>query len=967
MMSQRQRRERLALALVAAISLTGRPARAEGTADEADAHFRLATEDYQKGAYDSALTHFMQSNRLAPNVNVLFNIAGTYEAMARLPDAYRYYVDALQGEIDPRQRAVVEAAIVRITPRVAVLEAVTDPPGATIYVDRKDLGSIGKAPRALALPPGKHRVIVELEGFEPRTSDDVELTTGKRVRVSLPLVRIVGRARIALEGGVAAEVRLDGEASRACLSPCELPLKPGRHELSLRAPGFEEATRVVVIEAGKTAVVAGKLVRLVGAASIHTEERDAAVFLDGKSMGFAPVVLRAIPTGKHAVRVELRDFKPFSTTIEVRADEQTDLGNILLEPLREVRAVSRTAESLDDAPSSVTVIDRAEISAFGYPTIYEAIRGVRGIALTNDRAFSTASVRGIGQPGDYGNRFLVLSNGQPLNENLGAASFIAQEGRADLGDVERIEVVRGPGSLLYGTGAVSGVLNLVLRPPDAPDEAHANVGVYDNHVAHARAGFHHNFGPGRSVWASVSGARSDGFNLAIPVVGAPESGLPVAHRVEAFGTVGTAGLVTVGALSAQWFYHQRNQNVPVGAYGIPLDHSTVLHEQRFMAEVRYEPHLSDTVQILARGHGNYFGEPIEYFVDNGTYRSDFTGAWFGAEARVVYTPRPWLRLTAGAEAQYHPEATLIAGSDLDGEKIEYLNEKRPYAFGAGYVVADGSPAPWLRFSAGLRADVYSTFGAVIVPRAALIFKPANGHTIKVMGGRAFRAPSVYEQYYNDGGLTETVAEDPARGLSLSPESSISGEVEYSVRFRRDWVALAGVHLTSLERRIDLVPDAAGSEVVRYANSAAAALVAGGDLELRREWRRGIMLAASYGYQRAQLVGTGAANPLLENAPRHLASARFVLPVFKEIVSFGFRGTLEAPRRIRADSDEETKTALVADAVVSGLVREVGLRYVLGVYNFTDWHYDLPVDPTFASRTIPQNGLRFLLDLQWTLQ
>jgi outer membrane receptor protein involved in Fe transport len=444
--------------------------------------------------------------------------------------------------------------------------------------------------------------------------------------------------------------------------------------------------------------------------------------------------------------------------------------------------------------------------------------------------------------------------------------------------------------------------------------------------------------------------------------------LPIAHRVEAFSTAGTAGVVTLGALSAQWFYHQRSQNVPVGAYGATFDKpGSTQHDQRFTGEIRYEPRLSETVQILARAHGNYFSEPGTYAVDNGSYNDRLIGAWFGGEARLVYTPRPWLRLTAGAEAQYHPAANLSGGSDLDGVKTTYLDEKHPFSFGAGYLVAEGSPLPWLRFSAGVRTDVYSTFGSVVVPRAALIFKPAPGHTLKVMGGRAFRAPSAYELFYNDNGLSQVIAQDPARGLSLLPESSLSGEIEYSVRFLRDWVALAAAHLTSLDHILGLVPDTAGSEIVRYENGKAASLVAGGDVEIRREWRRGTMLAASYGYQRAVTLDPAVTNPLLENAPQHLASARFVLPVFKDVASFGFRATLEAPRRIRADSDEVTKTAVVADAAVSGFVREVGLRYVIGVYNFTDWRYNLPVEGTFASTTMPQNGIRFLLDLQWTLQ
>jgi outer membrane receptor for ferrienterochelin and colicin len=78
----------------------------------------------------------------------------------------------------------------------------------------------------------------------------------------------------------------------------------------------------------------------------------------------------------------------------------------------------------------------------------EALRGQRGVTLSNDGVYPSASIRGLGQADDYGNRVLILSDGQTLNENVVNSSFIGPEARVDLHDVDRIELVRGPGSLL---------------------------------------------------------------------------------------------------------------------------------------------------------------------------------------------------------------------------------------------------------------------------------------------------------------------------------------------------------------------------------------------------------------------------------------------------------------------------------------------------------------------------------------
>src|SRR5947209_20086448 len=108
---------------------------ADGTADEADLQFRLGTADFQRGNYESALEHFFISNRVAPNRNVLYNIGSAFERLRHYADAHRYYVDAIDGETDAGALKADKAALARVTPKVAVLDVVTSPPGATLYVD----------------------------------------------------------------------------------------------------------------------------------------------------------------------------------------------------------------------------------------------------------------------------------------------------------------------------------------------------------------------------------------------------------------------------------------------------------------------------------------------------------------------------------------------------------------------------------------------------------------------------------------------------------------------------------------------------------------------------------------------------------------------------------------------------------------------------------------------------------------
>ena len=171
-------RRRLLISCLLASTLFVGSARADDVADEADLQFQIGAERYDAGDYKGALEHFLASNRLVANKNVLFNIARTYEQLRRAPDAYRYYLLALEGETQPQARKRIEDAIVRITPNVAILKVETDPPGATVYLDRKDLGPRGNSPRTLGLGEGRRKVIVEKPGYEPTESDVVDLKVG---------------------------------------------------------------------------------------------------------------------------------------------------------------------------------------------------------------------------------------------------------------------------------------------------------------------------------------------------------------------------------------------------------------------------------------------------------------------------------------------------------------------------------------------------------------------------------------------------------------------------------------------------------------------------------------------------------------------------------------------------------------------------------------------------------------------
>lgn len=961
-------------AIAVLLAIASRPARADD-ADEADLQFTLGADRYDAGDYQGALEHFLASNRLVPNLNVVFNIARAYEQLKRLPDAYRYYALALEGETNPTQKKRAQEALARITPRVAILRVETNPPGATIFLDRKNLGPRGRAPRALGLLPGKYNVLVELEGHEPaQTAQAIEVVAGQEARVSLELKPILGT--VVIDGAPGAEVRIDGDPKPACAEPCSLLLPPGRHAVVVDKRGFVQADYTVDVAVRDRVVLHTKLEPETTSLVVDADIRGALITIDGVAKGFTPAVVTT-PVGTHVVRISQAGFRPFEQRVELRAKEQSRVDG-LMTAADEVVAASRVSESVDDAPASVTIISTQELRAMAYPTVADAVRGVRGLYLSDDRSYATIGVRGFSRPGDYGNRVLILLDGQPMNDNYVYSSYVGYDGRVDIDDIERIEVIRGPGSVLYGTSAFFGVINLVTRSRNQP--THGEVGIFAadrDRLGRARASAVVQLGKDAGLWLSVSGLAAGGADHYFPeYVSDPRSptaeldanGRPAdgnARNVDGF----TAGMVTgrfwFKAFTVQWFLNSRKKTLPTGEYatvfGDPRTHFT---DTRAMIEARFEPRLNEETQLLTRAHANLynFNDYLITPADNGGTQHDvFRGRWGGIEQRLVYTPSPLLRATIGGEVIRHFQTRQAGGSD-DGPYVldDAGNPGRddPFTVAAGYLLADVAPASMLKISGGARIDYYSSFesfnpGAAINPRLAFILKPREGDNVKLMAGKAFRAPSVYELY------TASTLQD--RAVKLEPEQIYSVEIEYTHAFSslvRGTLAGYTNHVNDL---IELQDRPGGR--TQYANSSSPVQVFGGEAELRREWHGGWMLSATYSLQKATYLSSSELRDV-PNSPVHLASAKGAMPIIGRSLVGMTRLSIEGPRpdrniHVTDPPQGTTDTGVIWDLVLSGEAERLGVRYAIGAYNIMDWRYDAVPSGEFRQRTIVQSGRSIL--------
>ena len=128
-----------------------------------------------------------------------------------------------------------------------------------------------------------------------------------------------------------------------------------------------------------------------------------------------------------------------------------------------VYGASKREQRATEAPSSVTVIRADEIRKYGYRTLAELLRSVPGFYVNYDRNYHYLGMRGFRRPGDYDTRILLLVDGHRVNENVGDGPAFGTQFLLDIDLIDKVEIIRGPGSSLYGSNAVLGVINVITK------------------------------------------------------------------------------------------------------------------------------------------------------------------------------------------------------------------------------------------------------------------------------------------------------------------------------------------------------------------------------------------------------------------------------------------------------------------------------------------------------------------------
>jgi len=622
-----------------------------------------------------------------------------------------------------------------------------------------------------------------------------------------------------------------------------------------------------------------------------------------------------------------------------------DLTTLSLEELMDIDVVygaSRFEQKVTQAPASVTVISGEEIRRYGYGTLAEILGSVRGLYTTYDRNYSFVGVRGFQRPGDFNMRTLIMVDGHRVNDSVYQSVLIGTDGLLHVEDIERVEVIRGPSSSIYGTGAFFGVINVITRNGASLGGAEFSAGIGSYETVGGRLAWGRKTEGGVDWFVSGSALDSDGRNLYYPEFDDPLTNNGRAEGVDGDGFQKVFGKLSFGHFKIEGAFASRDKVIPTAPYFTNFnDPDNRTEDERAFLSVTYNRPVGRKTAVVGRA-----------YYDRYHYRGDYDYTAPGN----LYTEHSWA-YTRGLELQVNTRLgerhTLVAGG-------EYRDHFRAdfYAEDDTGVISDlrESPEDWgvflqdefvvskkVSINLGVRHDEYPEFGGSTNPRLAVIISPTQRTFLKLLHGQAFRAPSIYELHYS--GFANPL---------LEPERIRSTEAVLEHYIGRSTRVTAALFLNRIHDLISI--DTLGSGVFENIDDVESR---GIEMELERDWAKGFGLKAGYALQKTEDREN---DTELSNSPEILARAQVFVPLFTQKVKLGTEVAYTGERRTL--SGDELGGFVLWNLTFLGRNIVPGLDLSASVYNLFDQEYASPGSAGHVQDSIPQDGRRYGMRVTW---
>ncbi|HEY3447911.1 MAG TPA: TonB-dependent receptor [Myxococcales bacterium] len=495
------------------------------------------------------------------------------------------------------------------------------------------------------------------------------------------------------------------------------------------------------------------------------------------------------------------------------AEDAKDLESLLDEAV--VSSASRTAESASNAPATTLSLSAEEMRRYGIRSLDEAINFLAMGMMVEDKG-NTVEVnsRGVLLTGDYGNHMLVLLDGHMLNEPWDGTAYFDRNLAIPWDLVDRVELVLGPGSVLYGSNAMLGVIHVVTKAAKDWPGAHVNLeGAWP-------MGGRASLGYGKSF--TVGGHRGD-VVAAIEYYGV--TGPSLTYGPQDYGEDAVTGLPKQfgadGPATGIWggrAVRSPYRRVPAAyvkaslgdfelslraaeaqywtpfQWGIFDDPNGYERDRWLSLDAKWSRQLSTRLHLSLRAYGDLYG--YDFLMNMAAPEDCLDGQTRGCSYRL-YGNSTWGGLEAMLNVDWLGDGRLLTlvGVDSRVRRVAsndgYADAADPATLTGGtaydhmeaalgpYLSVIARPLTWLSANAGARLDWDERFGVHVSPRASVTLSPWSGGALKVAYSEAFRAPAAYELYYADPKM-QLVAE----GLKAETVRSVEGSIEQQLGSHR---------------------------------------------------------------------------------------------------------------------------------------------------------------------------------------
>jgi outer membrane receptor for ferrienterochelin and colicins len=630
----------------------------------------------------------------------------------------------------------------------------------------------------------------------------------------------------------------------------------------------------------------------------------------------------------------------------------SDLTKLSLEELMNVEVVSTASKYLQkttEAPSSVSIVTGAEIRQYGYRTLADILQSLRGFFVTSDRNYSYVGVRGFGRSGDYNARVLVLVDGHRINDNIYDGLLIEGGFQMDPDLIDRVEVVRGPSSSIYGNNAFFAVVNVITRKGSTLGGAEVSAEAASFDTYKGRVTYGKKLVNGPEFLLSGTFLDSKGQRLYFPEFDSPGTNNGVAEDADGERHQSLFGNVSYRGFTLQAAHVLREKGIPTASFGTVFnDPRTKTWDQRTYVSLEYDQPLFSALSIRARAtwdRSYYWGDYV-YDYPPVTVNRDFGfGEWWGAEAMLTYTGIPRNTLILGSDFQ---ESLRQEQGNYDQDPHrDYFDIQSDIDRQGLFVQDEYRISSQVILNAGLRLDHHSTFGQKVSPRAALILNTDRRTSLKLLYGQAFRAPNAYELYYSDA--KSSVESNP----NLEPETVKTTElVAERLLGEHLKVTVSGFYYTIDGRIAYRVDPETGFSQYRNAEKIESK---GVEAAASAQLPAGVTGRASWAYQQTSNAETGEE---LVNSPRHLLKLNMAVPLFEEKLSAGLEARYTTGRLTLAGNEAGGFFLANLTLLSRSLVR--GLDVSASIYNALGRRYGDPGAEEHQQYVIQQDGRSFRL-------